>query len=256
MPTRTPSTILAAARHVLTRDARASLDEVATAAGVSRATLYRHYPSRTALLDALDLEPESGTRQRVLEAAAELVGRDGLARLSMDELASTAGVSRASVYRLFPGKPALFAALVAEYSPFHTVHETLERVGNQAPDVVLPALAQAVARAVEPRIGIIRSLFFELTSGTEDSLEGAAPTMRKLLADVGGYLAGQMAAGRLRPMHPLLASQMFVGPLFMHLITRPVAKRLAGFDVPLEVAVDQLVAAALDGLRAPKEAHA
>ena len=262
MPSPAPTAIVQAARKALARDPRASLDAIATAAGVSRATLYRHYSSRSALLDALDLEPESGSRERILEAAADLIGRDGLARLSIDELANAAGVSRASVYRLFPGKPALFAALVAEYSPFQTVHETLERVGPQPPEVVLPAVAQAVAHAVEPRIGIIRSLFFELTSGTDDALEGAAPTMRKLLGDVGGYLAGQMAAGRIRTMHPLLASQAFVGPLFMHLITRPVAKRLAGFDVPLEDAVDSLVATVLDGLRAPgskpgsKEANA
>jgi AcrR family transcriptional regulator len=255
---RTPATILSAARRVLASEPRASLDDVATAAGVSRATLYRYYPSRTTLLDALELEPESATRDRILEAAVVLIGRDGLNRLSIDELASEASVSRATVYRLFPGKPALFAALVAEYSPFQVVHETLERVGDQPPEVVLPAVAQAVAHAIEPRIGIIRSLFFELTSGTEETLEGAAPTMRNLLADVGGYLARQMAAGRLRPMHPLLASQAFVGPLFMHLITRPVAKRLAGFDVPLDDAVAALVATTLEGLKAPdlKEALA
>ena len=258
VPRAAPATILSAARRVLARDPRATVDKVATAAGVSRATVYRYYPSRTALLEALEIEPESGTRERILEAAAELVGRDGLARLSIDELASLAGVSRASVYRLFPGKPALFAALVTEYSPFHPMHEALQEVGNQPPEVVLPAVAKAVAHAVEPRIGIIRSLFFELTSGADDALEGAAPTIRNLLADVGGYLAGQMAAGRLRPMHPLLASQMFVGPLFMHLITRPVAKRLAGFDVPLDAAVDSLVAAILEGLsvQGSKEAHA
>jgi AcrR family transcriptional regulator len=257
MSSQAPTRILTAARNVLARDPRASLDEVAAAAGVSRATVYRHFASRSLLLEALDLEPESGSRERILEAAAELVGRDGLARLSMDELATTAGVSRASVYRLFPGKPALFAALTAEYSPFQAVHQALERVGDGPPEVVLPAVAQAVAHAVEPRMGIIRSLFFELTSGTDDTFEGAAPTMRRLLADIGGYLGRQMAAGRLRPMHPLLASQLFIGPVFMHLITRPVAKRLAGFDVPLDAAVDQLVTTTLEGLSVPglKEAH-
>jgi AcrR family transcriptional regulator len=257
MPSRAPDAILTAAKTVLARDPRATLDDVAVAAGVSRATIYRYYPSRTALLGALDLEPGSGTRERILEAAAELIGRDGLARLSIDELANTASVSRASVYRLFPGKPALFAALVTEYSPFNAVHETLDRVGDQAPDVVLPAVAQAVAHEVEPRIGIIRSLFFELTGGADEALEGATPTIRDLLAAVGGYLAGQMAAGRLRPMHPLLASQMFVGPLFMHLITRPVAKRIAGIEIPLDTAIDALVAAILEGLSVKaKEARA
>src|SRR5262249_29739156 len=140
---------------------------------LSRATVYRYFPSRTALLEALDLEPDPGTRQRILEAAVELIGRDGLSRLSIDELANVAGVSRASVYRLFPGKPALFEALVAEYSPFRAVHETFDRLGHEPPEVVLPAVARAVAHAVEPRIGIIRTLFFEITGGGDDVLAGA-----------------------------------------------------------------------------------
>jgi AcrR family transcriptional regulator len=243
--------ILAAARSVLATDGRSSLGTVAAAAGVSRATVYRYFPSRSALLAALDLEPDPGARERILAAAAELIGRDGLRGLSMDELATAAAVSRASVYRLFPGKQALFAALVIEYSPFAVVHETLERMGDSPPSEVLPEVGRAAARAIEPRIGIARSLIFEVTSGTPEAVEGAGPAIRDVLAGLGGYLAGQMAAGRLRPMHPLLATQAFIGPLFFHLITRQVAIRLAGLDVPLETAVESLVGVVLRGLSVP-----
>src|SRR2546425_5015749 len=40
----------------------------------------------------------------------------------------------------------------------------------------------------------------------------------------------QMAAGRLRTMHPLLALQAFIGPIFFHLLARSLAERVAGFD--------------------------
>ena len=51
---RTAAAILDAAAHVLAeRGAGANMAEVAAASGVSRATLYRYYPSREALLEAL-----------------------------------------------------------------------------------------------------------------------------------------------------------------------------------------------------------
>ncbi|MGH9135693.1 MAG: TetR/AcrR family transcriptional regulator [Acidimicrobiales bacterium] len=44
-----------------------------------------------------------GPRARVLAAVVTCLGRVGVRRLTVDEVASEAGVSRASVYRWFPG---------------------------------------------------------------------------------------------------------------------------------------------------------
>jgi AcrR family transcriptional regulator len=109
--------IVTAARDLFGRDRQATVDDLAQAAGVSRATIYRLFGSREQVLRDAGLEPDLDSRERILAAAVELVGRDGLARLSMDELAAAAGVSRASLYRLFPGKPALFRELVRTYAP-------------------------------------------------------------------------------------------------------------------------------------------
>ena len=105
--------ILDSARRLLERDPSATtVDEIATAAGVSRATFYRVIGSRGDLLEELGVEPDPAAGERILNAAAEMVGHGGLGSLSMDELAAAAGVSRASLYRLFPGKAALFRELV------------------------------------------------------------------------------------------------------------------------------------------------
>lgn len=45
--------ILDAAAQVLARDAGAGMAEIATAAGLGRATLYRHFPARDGLIEAL-----------------------------------------------------------------------------------------------------------------------------------------------------------------------------------------------------------
>jgi AcrR family transcriptional regulator len=42
-------------------------------------------------------------RQRVLRGAYECIARDGMAKTTVDDVAAASGVSRASIYRLFPG---------------------------------------------------------------------------------------------------------------------------------------------------------
>ena len=72
----------AAARILAARAEQASMSDVAAAAGVARATVYRYFPNRQALLDAL----------------AELAVADAAARLAsarIDEVAPEEGVRRA-----------------------------------------------------------------------------------------------------------------------------------------------------------------
>jgi AcrR family transcriptional regulator len=245
----TSDAVLAAARGVLSADRGASLDEVARAAGVSRATVYRLFGSRDGLLQALDLEPEAGARERALAAGLELVSRDGLARLSMDEVAVAAGISRASLYRLFPGKAALFRALVETYSPLEAIQALLERLRGQPPEEVMPEIARTATRALAGRVGVVRTLLFEVTSASEESAEAASGVVLPFVMALAQYLTEQMAAGRLRPMHPVLAVQSFAGPLLLHVMTRGLAERLPGAAPPLEEAVSELARSWVSGMR-------
>jgi AcrR family transcriptional regulator len=70
---RTSSAILEAAAHVFAEDADASVDDVAQAADVGRATLYRHFPSREALLAALRAEAIDEVGRRFADASLDRV---------------------------------------------------------------------------------------------------------------------------------------------------------------------------------------
>ena len=61
------------------------------------------------------------------------------------------------------------------------------------------------------------------------------------LPDLILYLSQQMAAGRLRAVHPVLALQMLAGPLVAHELTRPLAA-LVGFEASREAVADQVAA--------------
>jgi AcrR family transcriptional regulator len=231
--------VVAAARRVCADGRQPTMEEVATTAGVAVRTLYRLFGSRQALLREAGCAPEPAARQRILDAALDQVGRYGLARLSMDDLAATAGVSRATLYRLFPGKPALFGELIREFSPWQPVADVIDALPQGHPEDVMPAVAQAIAGAMHGRVGLLLRMVFELTQGDPDTVEGMRHSMARGLPDLAGYLSTQMEVGRLRRMHPILAIQLLAGPIAIHLLTQP----LADFDQSPDELLDEIVRA-------------
>jgi AcrR family transcriptional regulator len=240
--------VVAAARSILASDGRASVARIAAAAGVSRATFYRHFGSRGALLAVIAHEPPPAARSRILEAAQDMLLGRPLADVSMEDLARAAGVSRGTLYRIFPGKPALLRAMVETYSPFEAMLAVLARHRDEPPTVVLPRIARAIVGVAEGRLGLMRAVLHEATSGSPASLAGVRPVLGPALGALTEYMQRQMAAGRLRRMDPFLALQAFMGPIYFHLVTRPIATDLVGLRVGIDDAVDELVEAVLTGL--------
>ena len=59
----------------------------------------------SALVDGVD-----STRERILAATAEVLGSNGITKLSLSDVASQAGVSRPTLYRWFGSKQDLLDA--------------------------------------------------------------------------------------------------------------------------------------------------
>jgi AcrR family transcriptional regulator len=242
--------VMSAAREVLAEDAAAPVATIAVRAGVSRATFYRHFGSRESLLRSVALEPQPAAETRILAAAKDMLVRQSLEQLSMEELAVAAGVSRGTLYRLVPGKAALLRRLIEVYSPFEAVREIVVTHREDPPEVVFPLIGHAIVGVAGERQGLMRAIFHEVTGGSGPVMEGMNPLFESTLGVLAEYIVGQMAAGRIRPMHPILALQALIGPVFFHLMTRPAIERVVGLPVEPEAAVAQLVAASLAGLRA------
>src|SRR5580704_16024998 len=257
MPVATRDRILTQARGLLRTRRNPTVAQLAAAAGVSRTSFYREFESREALFEALDLQPEPGASERILEAALTLIGANGLNALSMDDLATQAEVSRATLYRLFPGKAALFTSLVHAFSPLDPVTELLSTRQDEPPEVLMPEIARTVYRMFYgegvSRVGVLRALFFEISSLSPDTAEGAQDAIRGLAGSLVFYVMTQMRDGRLRQAPPLLALQSFIGPIFFHLLTRPLAEQLLGLDIDGETSVTLLAESWLRAM-APEEA--
>jgi AcrR family transcriptional regulator len=91
-PDRTAERLIDAAARVFTeRGPAAGMAEVAAAAGVGRATLYRYFPSRDALLQGLVEAAAAEVERRVADAdAASVDVREGLARICRGYMAAGA----------------------------------------------------------------------------------------------------------------------------------------------------------------------
>src|SRR5688572_10422187 len=104
--------ILEATRALLRQadeDRPVSVGQIAASAHVSRATVYRYFPDKTALLQAAGAGEASGAlpvepRARILEAALEVFGERGVHASTLAEIAGRAGLSLSGLHWHFKNK--------------------------------------------------------------------------------------------------------------------------------------------------------
>jgi TetR/AcrR family transcriptional regulator, cholesterol catabolism regulator len=88
--------------------------------------------------------PEQRARhQRILRAAARLGAEKGLERVQMHEVAKTAGVAIATLYRYFPSKVHLFTAVMAEQIERFMNNLPAPKPGTSPEDAVADVLVEA-----------------------------------------------------------------------------------------------------------------
>lgn len=89
---------------------------------------------------------DPGLRSRVLDAGVRCIGRWGLAKTTLDDIAREAGCSRASVYRAFPGgKESLVEALAAtEASKFFAGLDRRIRAAETLRDLLVAGIGEAL----------------------------------------------------------------------------------------------------------------
>ena len=247
----TSDEVLDRARAVLTGDPGLTMDALAARVGVSRASLYAMFGTRDGLLEQAGMPAPPTVRERLLQAAAEVLAERGLVGLSVDEAAQRAGASRAVAFRHFPGKGVLFQELIRTYVPMRDTLDLLHAMPSATPEVVMPELARSLLGTAPLGVGVLRAVLFELR-GNEAEFPDALGESLVAYGVLAGYLEDQMAAGRLAPMHPYLAVQLFVGPILLHLLNQEMAAEQVGFTVGTEEAAATFAGAWLRAMKPPR----
>src|SRR5829696_7250242 len=101
----------------------------------------------------------NATAAHAYRAAAAV--RPGGAGLLMDAVAARAAVSRATFYRLFPGKAELLAALAESRAPLAALDRFLAAAADRSPAAVVPELVTAALPRLLAQRGVLRAVLTE-----------------------------------------------------------------------------------------------
>lgn len=214
---------------------------IAREAGLSRSTLIRRLGGTRAALDAavaaagFDPGGQAPVRTRALDAAAELIGSAGLAAATLEAIAIRAQCSVNTLYTTFGGRDELLRTLFERHSPLLQIEDFFD---NNADRHDLPTVVRALYGLItetlvrEPRVAsaILAEALARPDSPAIQTLLGHnAP---RLLASLGAWLTGEVAAGRIRELPLPLLIQQLVAPIAVHMLVRPAVPTLPGLELP------------------------
>lgn len=195
--------------------------------------------------------PKSSARERqasIIIAAAALFALKGFNGTTTREIARTAGISEALLFKYFPTKRALYAAILAEKSQrFSQLMVTIEEAAEKRDDERVFTLIAGfrIHRGSDP--SLLRLLLFSALEGHELSDMFFRNRHRVFYEFLAGYIAKRTKEGAFRKVDPLLAAQSFIGMIVYHRLLHEI------FKVPPhctpEEAVSGYVDVFLEGLR-------
>jgi AcrR family transcriptional regulator len=162
---RTGETILDSAMDALTEDPSAGMVAIAERAGVGRATLYRHYPTREALVDALQDRVRAAFRGLI----EELLADEDAPAVALERFVTELLELREGWACIAPRETAGFQSRVrAVWAPLETYVTRLQAAGAIDPELA-PGWVRATLR------GPLRAAVTELDAGRLE--RGAAPAL-------------------------------------------------------------------------------
>jgi AcrR family transcriptional regulator len=199
----------------------------------------------------------SARREAILEAAMSLFARDGLSGVTTREIAAAAGISEPILYRHFPGKEDLYAAILRRNL------DALERAmparalarSPEPPGRFLRAQADAMLERIDADPSLLRLLLHGALEGhplARDFDRGRGVRVRAALAT---YFRRQMRDGRLRRVDPEVAARawlwMVVGIGLARTVFREPGARRMPRDRIAKGVVDLFLHGAAAGRAAP-----
>lgn len=194
-----------------------------------------HEPSTTR-------SPEE-TRQRILNATREILGKKGRRGATTREIAEVAGVNEATLFRHFGSKDALIEACAEHFCPTVELEELLTSLSGD-----LVADLKRIAIVLSGRMEEIRDLIImSLADEESDTPIGGLPwrgpvALREIITE---YMAQRVRNGELTG-DPMLLARFFMGMIFSQVIGR---KKMPALQYSADEILDFQINTFLNGVR-------
>ena len=176
----------------------------------------------------------------LIVAAAALFAAKGFNGTTTKEIAKAAGVSEALVFKHFPTKRRLYAAILAEKVTVNELLEPMEAAVKTRDD---HRVFTMIARyRIRPGVDstFLRLLLFSALEGHELSEMFFGKHLKIFYDHLAAYIHARIADGAFRPVDPLLAARAFIGVVVHHRLLHEI------FNVPMHQSHEDTIATYVD----------
>jgi TetR/AcrR family transcriptional regulator len=184
--------------------------------------------------------PTSQERQAgLIAAAASLFAAKGF-NGTTKEIAKSAGVSEALVFKYFPTKRALYGAILAEKVTVNELLGAVEESAKKRDDRRVFTLIAGFRIRPGADSTLLRLLLFSALEGHELSEIFFGKHHRVFYDHLATYIETRIAEGAFRGVDPLLAARAFIGMVVHHRLLHEI------FGVPMHRSHDETVKTYVD----------
>jgi AcrR family transcriptional regulator len=194
----------------------------------------------------------SSRRDQILDAAMACFASAGFRGATTREIASRVGITEAALYRHFPSKEALYAAIIARKIAAPDLTAPLEAAAAASDDrAVLGGLARTLIERAEADPAFLRILLFTALEGHSLAEPFFAARVLRIREFLSGYLARRMREGAFRALDPVITARAFLGMVSDYMNVRVVFRQQAAYPLPSGEVVETFVSIFLAGIQAP-----